>query len=141
MMKAARQQFKNSRPISNSSVLTRLPRKALVHRIDGWIQMDEQQRALRVAIDGCEANIDLLGGILRRQCNRHKPLYVVTDMTRTLDSVQHSVFAAAIQACGLPSELVKYLRRLYGSSYTQLPGDTLHIGAARGRSREIRSFR
>ena len=66
------------RPISVSSVLSRLVHKVLAQRIDQLVQLDEQQRAFRDGIDGCRDNTVLLDAILRSRYTSFRSLYIAT---------------------------------------------------------------
>ena len=111
------------RPISVSSVLTRLIHKVLAQRIDQLIQLDEQQRAFRGGIDGCRDNTVLLDAILRSRYTSFRSLYIATlDIAKAFDSVDHTALLAAAEAAGLPPEMISYLRDYYQRSTTTLSG-------------------
>lgn len=82
------------RPLLIISVLTSLLHQ-VKQRVEESIQLDVQQQLFRDGIDSCRDNIILLDPILRSWYNVHMSRYVVKlNMTRTLNSVQHSALTA-----------------------------------------------
>ena len=85
--------------------------------------MDDQQRAFRAGMDGCRDNTGLLGTLLRSRYQQFKSTFAVTlDLPRAFDSVEHSAIMRAAEAADIPPLLIKYLKNLYASSTSTLPG-------------------
>ena len=98
------------RPISVSSVLTRLIHKVLAQTIDQLIQLHKEQRVFRGGIDGCRDNTILLDAILRSWYTSFRSLYIVTfDIAKAFDSVDHTALLAAAEAAGIPPQMISYL--------------------------------
>ncbi|KAG8184458.1 hypothetical protein JTE90_002305 [Oedothorax gibbosus] len=106
------------RPISMTSVLTRLFHKVLASRLGSRIKLSEEQRAFRPT-DGVSQNIFLLDLILYNANTNLKESYLASvDIVKAFVSLSHSSIFAALDALGLPLELQEYLRTLYEESST-----------------------
>lgn len=119
LKKTAHQWPGNSRPISISSVLTRLLNKVFVQRNNGSIQLDEQQRTFRAEVNVYRDDIVFLDATLQ------------FNGTHTRASRKVQPLIATNWTAGLPPELVDYLRGLYENSCTQLIGNGWQIAALR----------
>ena len=107
------------RPISISSVFSRVLHKILAQRVDAKIEMDDQQRTFRAGMDGCRDNTMLLDALLRSRYQQFKP---TLNLARVFDSIEHSAIMRAAEAAGIPPLLIKYIKNLYASSTTTLSG-------------------
>lgn len=111
------------RPITITSTLARLFHRILANRLDGTVDLDEQQRAFRQGIDGCRDNIVTLDAILRSRFESHKSSCIaVLDMAKAFDSVEHTTILECAKAAGLPPPMLRYLQDFYASGTTTLQG-------------------
>lgn len=114
------------RPISMTSVVTRLFHKVLAKRLSNSLYLSEEQRGFK-EVDGASQNIFLLDLVLQNARLNLKETHVASiDIVKAFDSVSHNAIYSAVRALGLPLEFVSYLKHLYTGSETsfQFPGSS-----------------
>lgn len=108
------------RPITVSSVLTRIMHKVLATRMARQVKLDARQRAFRPT-DGCSDNIFLLDIALRYHHKKHKPLYLASlDIAKAFDSVTHQTIEETLKIMGVPAPMTAYIMDVYARSSTSL---------------------
>lgn len=119
------------RPISLSSVISRLFNKILAKRVLQCVKFDYRQRGF-LPIDGCAENIVLLEELLSRSSRkiRKRPLFVaMLDIKNAFGSVAHEAVVKALACSGASQPLVDYVSDLYSDYRTVL--------SSRGREKEV----
>ena len=116
------------RPITVSSVLTRLYHKTISKRIEDLCPPGIRQKAYRSG-DGIAENTTILTHILKQSQNAKspKPLYLAfLDVSKAFDSVSHFALFNACRRAGIPEPLIMYIKQVYLKSTTRLRvGETL----------------
>lgn len=111
------------RPITVSSVLVRTFHKVLATRMMHLVDLDFRQKAFR-KMDGCAENTFLLDLAIKYHRRSFKHLYIASiDVAKAFDSVSHEALYAALEASGLPSGFLEYIRFMYENSSTVLSFD------------------
>lgn len=111
------------RPITVSSVLTRLFHKILANRILGTIELDPRQKAF-LPVDGCAENVFLLDLLLRQYRKSFKPLFIASlDIAKAFDSVSHQALQDTLLVMGVPEQMIRYIMYTYERSFTRLACD------------------
>ena len=110
------------RPITVSSILTRLFHKILARRLDVSCPPSERQKAFRSG-DGLAENVSILKHVLSKARDHKKTrrLHLAyLDVRKTFDSVSHESIVKAGHRAGIPPPLLDYIRDLYANSRTRL---------------------
>ncbi|KAG8177084.1 hypothetical protein JTE90_015736 [Oedothorax gibbosus] len=114
------------RPISMSSIISRLFHKILASRLSSRVNISDEQRAFKPT-DGASQNIFLLDLVLNNaKINRRETHIASIHLAKAFDSVSHESIFAAANAVGLPEELQDYTRHLYAECTTifDFPGSS-----------------
>lgn len=108
------------RPISVVSVLVRHFHKILAARLARCGLIDVRQRAF-VEADGCAENVAILSALLYDARKELKQLQVVSlDVRKAFDTVSHESLFRTLSLCGVPEQMVVYLRTIYSVAKTRI---------------------
>ena len=98
------------RPITVSSLLTRLYHRIVAKRIEALCPCSERQKAFRRG-DGIAENVFLVDQLIRDHTLRKTPKQLFLcflDVAKAFDSVSHESLLAACSRAGIPSPLLAY---------------------------------
>ena len=110
------------RPITVSSLLTRLYHRIVAKRIEALCPCSERQKAFRRG-DGIAENVFLVDQLIRDHTLRKTPKQLFLcflDVAKAFDSVSHESLLAACSRAGIPSPLLAYISSVYSRSTTRL---------------------
>ena len=110
----------NHRPITVSSMVSRLYHKMLAGRLINYLPLSCTQKAF-VKGDGLADNVWLLRSV-GRHCQRNlRPLYVCfIDVAKAFDSVSRQSILRAAARLGVPDLMLSYIGLLYKNDITRL---------------------
>jgi hypothetical protein len=115
------------RPISVSSVITRVLHKVLARRLDSIVELSQRQKGFR-PVDGCAHNIVLLDYVLQTARQELKPVAVaLIDFSNAFGSVKHESIVRACKRLGIPDALIDYIASCYTDSETTLLGTRVRV--------------
>jgi hypothetical protein len=113
------------RPISISSVVTRVYHAILASRLEHKLVLNSRQKGFR-RCDGVSENIHLLEAIIDMAKRGKKPLSIAfIDLRKAFDSVSHDSIIRGIKRQGGSEHLCSYIRHLYDNSSTTLFGENI----------------
>ena len=110
------------RPITVTSILTRLFHRILASRIERCCPINQRQKAFR-KIDGMSENVLLLRFLLAKatDARRPRPLYLCfLDVRKAFDSVSFESLFLALRRVGVPEHLISYFRNVYNARFTRV---------------------
>lgn len=106
------------RPISISSVFTRLFHKILAFRLSSALGLAPEQRAF-ISSDGINENIFLLDFLLHNaKTAGQESHFILLDVIKAFDSISHQSLIKALAARGVERSTIEYIDWIYGSSFT-----------------------
>ena len=108
------------RPISITSVITRLFHKVLNNRLLSLVKFEPNQFGFQ-SIDGTASGITLLDKLFSVSKNKLVPFSAAfIDLKKAFDSVSHSAIFSALLKLGIPTDFVGYLKYIYAHARTFL---------------------
>ena len=110
------------RPITVTSILTRLYHRVLASRLDRGCPVNQRQKAFR-RVDGISENVFLLRYLIAKATDSKRPrsLYLIfLDVRKAFDSVSFESLFLALGRVGVPKHLINYLRNVYGARFTRV---------------------
>ena len=110
------------RPITVTSVLTRLFHRILGSRIEKGCPINQRQKAFR-KIDGMSENIFLLRFLIAKATDsrRPRPLYLCfLDVRKAFDSVSFESLFLGLARVGVPQHLITYIKNVYETRFTRV---------------------
>lgn len=117
------------RPISLSSVISRLFNKIMAKRLLCNVKLDFRQRGF-LPIDGCAENIVILDEMIDKSTRGKKSLFVtMLDIKNAFGSVAHEAVIKALECSGACKAMVEYVKDLYTDYHTTL--------SSKGNEREV----
>jgi hypothetical protein len=113
------------RPISMTSVLTRLFHKILAKRLERHLPFNPRQKGF-FRSDGCAENLHLLNAILHAAKKGKKPVTILfIDIRKAFDSLSHDTLFRCALRLGVPVNLVEYIKASYNHATTTLLGNDI----------------
>ncbi|CAL7932765.1 unnamed protein product [Xylocopa violacea] len=110
----------NWRPITISSMFSRLLHKILASRLSDNIKLHHAQRGFTPG-DGIMTNFTILDTIIREHRNSGKPLYVLSiDLTKAFDKIHPTAIEHALISKGIDQHTIKYIMSTYSDAETIL---------------------
>ena len=108
------------RPITVSSIFSRLYNKVLSRRFDRLCPAGVRQKAFRQG-DGIAENTEILKNVIKTAKASSSSVYIAfLDVRKAFDSVSHESLLLAAQRAGCPSPLLAYIRHIYANGRTKL---------------------
>jgi hypothetical protein len=123
----------NYRPITISSLLSRLFWGIVDHRLRKIIKMNPRQKGF-VAEAGCFANVQLLDELVRTMKRSGGGVGIQLDISKAFDTVPHKAIEYALTRKGLPPAFVKLVSSSYHGVRTNIehPKGAIPITLKRG---------
>lgn len=123
----------NYRPITISSILSRIYWSTIDQRLRGVIHLNARQKGF-VSEMGCYNNINILNELLAAAKNQTGGVFVQVDISKAFDTLPHPAIKAALYDQGLPDEVVMMIMRSYEGMHTSIcrNGQTAEIELMRG---------
>ena len=108
------------RPITVSSILSRLYNKLLSRRFDRLCPAGVRQKAFRQG-DGIAENTEILKNVIKTAKSKTRNVWIAfLDVRKAFDSVSHESLILAATRAGCPSPLLEYIKTIYANGRTRL---------------------
>ncbi|ENN80821.1 hypothetical protein YQE_02764, partial [Dendroctonus ponderosae] len=102
----------NYRPITISSLISRVYYGIIDNRIRGAVQFSPRQKGF-VAEPGCFTNVHILNELLRHSKASKGLVLTQVDISKAFDTVPHCAIAPALRRKGLPAQMVSIVTEAY----------------------------
>ena len=112
------------RPITLSPIISpisRLFHRILARRLSVSLDQDPRQKAFIRHRDGLGENVYILKQAIQISKNKCTALKIAfLDASKAFDSVSHLALLFAVERCGAPSEVTRYIKALYEDNITYI---------------------
>ncbi|XP_058810566.1 uncharacterized protein LOC131675565 [Phymastichus coffea] len=125
-------EVKNWRPITISSLNSRLFSSMLDRRIRSVITKTDRQRGF-IDENGCYANVNILGAAIQLVKTKGAT-FSVDDVAKAFDTVPHSAIVPALMRKGIHRRAAEYIGSMYEECFTEIKtdGEPVKIKLRRG---------
>lgn len=113
------QEAKNYRPITISSILSRLYWGIIDQKIRAKVVQTPRQKGF-TAENGCYNNVHILNEVLRHAKRNDSLVVVQLDVSKAFDTVPHEIIGAALRRKGLPEYLISHIEDSYKDVHTTI---------------------
>jgi len=108
------------RPITVSSILSRLYNKLLSRRFEKLCPAGLRQKAFKEG-DGLAENTEILKHVIKTAKQQKRSIYIAwLDVRKAFDSVSHESLLHAASRAGCPPPLLEYIKTIYANGRTRL---------------------
>lgn len=127
---------KNWRPITISSMLSRIYSAMIERRLRRALKQNERQKGFTEA-NGCYENIRIFSEAIK-MAKKKGGTFSVKDVAKAFDTVPHAAIAPSLERKGIPKEVASYITSMYEDCKTVIKADggevniTLQRGVKQG---------